>query len=90
MADSTNLSTRQLGGYKVRTNGAYFVTLNSVMLIQSQAALKNPNVSLEAKERSAQILDEVEHSQSEQHVSYDDGKDETRVNAGYKAALKSV
>lgn len=69
---------------------AWSVTHAGSQITLSQAALKNPNVSLEAKERSTQILDEVEHTQSEQHTQYDDGKDEMRVNAGYKAALKSM
>ncbi|KAF7797256.1 hypothetical protein EIP86_008449 [Pleurotus ostreatoroseus] len=56
-----------------------------------KAAMKNPNVSEEAKERSAQIVDDLEHDEAthQQRAQYDEHKDETRVNAGFKATLKN-
>ncbi|KZT19080.1 hypothetical protein NEOLEDRAFT_1142594, partial [Neolentinus lepideus HHB14362 ss-1] len=57
----------------------------------TQATLKNPRVSGEAKEHSRQVLDELESSR-ESHGHADkraDQKDETRVNAGLKATMHS-
>ena len=56
-----------------------------------QAAINNPKVSEEAKEHSRQAIEELE-SQPETHETregYEEDKDEVRVNAGYKATLKS-
>ncbi|KDQ50395.1 hypothetical protein JAAARDRAFT_583445 [Jaapia argillacea MUCL 33604] len=56
-----------------------------------KAALKNPNVSEEAKERSQAVLDDLESSGEPQRYAdeRDSSKDETRVNAGYKATMKN-
>lgn len=55
--------------------------------------LLDPNVSEEAKEHSQQVINELEGSQDVQEVkdgyAAEEGKDEVRVNAGYKASLKS-
>jgi hypothetical protein len=54
----------------------------------------DPNVSKEAKEHSRQVVEEMEGSADVEEVrqGYNDENDkhETRVNAGYKATLKST
>ena len=55
--------------------------------------MKNPNVSDEAKEHSRQVVEELEDAPEtqQQRAQYEDGgKDEMRVNAGYKATMKST
>ncbi|EED80683.1 predicted protein, partial [Postia placenta Mad-698-R] len=56
-----------------------------------KAALKNPNVSEEAKEHSRQAVEDLEQQPETQQTrqGYSDDKDETRVNAGFKATLKN-
>jgi len=56
-----------------------------------KAALKNPNVSDEAKQHSREAIDALE-SQSETQETrdgYGGEKDDVRVNAGYKATMKN-
>ncbi|KAI0782658.1 Conidiation protein 6-domain-containing protein [Abortiporus biennis] len=56
-----------------------------------KAAINNPRISEEAKERSRQAISELE-SQSETQETrqgYEEDKDDVRVNAGYKATLKN-
>ncbi|TFK49544.1 hypothetical protein OE88DRAFT_1662042 [Heliocybe sulcata] len=54
-----------------------------------KAATKNPNVSDEAKEHSAQIVEEMEEHPEDIHYPMKEEKDDMRVNAGYKATMKS-
>ncbi|KZT29648.1 hypothetical protein NEOLEDRAFT_1055714 [Neolentinus lepideus HHB14362 ss-1] len=54
-----------------------------------QAAIKNPNVSNEAKERSQHIFEDMESQPEEVHYPMKDEKSDTRVNAGYKATMKN-
>ncbi|KAI0689220.1 Conidiation protein 6-domain-containing protein [Cerioporus squamosus] len=56
-----------------------------------KAAMNNPNVSDEAKERSRQAIDELESQPETQETraGYEEDKDEVRQNAGYKATLKN-
>lgn len=56
-----------------------------------QAAINNPNVSEEAKEHSRQAIEALEDEPETQEIraSHDEGKDEVRQNAGFKATLKS-
>ncbi|KAI0365204.1 hypothetical protein BV20DRAFT_973514 [Pilatotrama ljubarskyi] len=56
-----------------------------------KAALKNPNVSEEAKEHSRQAIEELEQQPEtkETRAGYEEDKDEVRQNAGYKATLKN-
>ncbi|EMD38727.1 hypothetical protein CERSUDRAFT_47195 [Gelatoporia subvermispora B] len=57
----------------------------------SKAAINNPNVSDEAKERSRQAIEELGDQPETQQTrqGYQEDKDETRVNAGYKATIKN-
>ncbi|KAI0915230.1 hypothetical protein AcV5_005398 [Taiwanofungus camphoratus] len=56
-----------------------------------KAATHNPRVSDEAKEHARQAIDELEREPETQRTrqGYNEDKDETRVNAGYKATMKS-
>jgi len=56
-----------------------------------KAALKNPNVSDEAKEHSQRVLEEMEsHGElPEQNRGYDEGKNIGNVIGGHKAATKN-
>ena len=56
-----------------------------------KAAIHNPNVSEEAKEHAREAIDELEQAPETQETrqGYEEDKDETRVNAGYKATMKS-
>ena len=78
-----------LGGHKVclRESFDQYCIDQTTM----QATLKNPNVSEEAKEHSRQAIEELEAQPSTQETreGYEEDKDEVRVNAGYKATLKS-
>ena len=58
----------------------------------AKAASKNPNVSQEGKEHAEEMIRELENSSEtqQQRQQYEVDKDETRVNAGYKATLKSM
>ena len=51
--------------------------------------MKNPNVSEEAKEHSRQVIDDFDSDSHSYQQRQEHEKDETRVNAGYKATLKS-
>lgn len=56
-----------------------------------QAALNNPQVSEQAKEHAQQAIDEISRNDlPKEHELINEDKDEVRVNAGYKATLKST
>ncbi|KAI0793582.1 Conidiation protein 6-domain-containing protein [Fomes fomentarius] len=58
-----------------------------------KAAINNPRVSEEAKERSRQAIDELEADpatrETREGYEAEDQKDSVRQNAGYKATLKN-
>ena len=79
----------------MRTGPEYCGILASILVSlhapSTQAALNNPNVSEEAKEHSRQAIEELESQPETQQAREGSGeyKDDVRVNAGYKATLKS-
>ena len=90
-----SLPTRQIGGHKVclRPNAFTFLaTRVADILPDRQAAINNPRVSEEAKEHSRQAIEELEQDPETQETreGYKEDKDPVRVNAGYKATLKST
>ena len=86
-----SLPTRQIGGHKVCIDILCCSVLGSLRAPSTQAALNNPNVSEEAKEHSRQAIDDLESQPETQQAreGYGEPKDEVRVNAGFKATLKS-
>ena len=90
MTDSNQLTSHHIAGYKVSRRIIRKIQHSRGDL---QAAMKNPNVSEEAKQHAEQIVDEVDggsETYQSRHVHYDDGKEENRVTGGYKATLSST
>lgn len=79
---STEHDKRVLAGHKAAINSMICLLLS---LLRSLTYLLDPNVSEEAKEHSAKIVEEMGGS-----TENAGNPDPVRVEAGYKAALKSV